>query len=486
VPLTKSDYVSLSNGRFKETSRADMERAFEAQAASGKPLVVHFHGGLVSRDRGMELAERLKPVYEAAPGHPLFVVWQSGLLEVIAHNLRDVADERIFKRIVARVLQFALGKVRAQQSQSRGFTLELPTLAEVSRAVAAEGDPYVDEPAPTEELTELEEAQARAELEADEVLRQELEKIANTVRPPEREDVEGERGLRVTASTETLMEPEVIRELVGEGPAAGERGLISTAKLVKATISTLRRVLSRLASGRGHGVYPTVVEEVLREFYVGNVGGLLWRQMKKDSADAFGDDPETFGGTALLDAIGRMDDRRNPVLVGHSTGAVWICDLIERAAASLPPERRFDVVLLAPACDFARMARAIPPNSARIDRLRVFCMRDELECRDQLASIVYPRSLLYFVSGLLEPEADRPIVGMQRFHSGKGPFGETCIQDVDAVRKHLQHAGRSVWSVADAEGGLASGSTSHGGFDDDPPTLKSVQTFIADGARDGG
>jgi hypothetical protein len=117
-------------------------------------------------------------------------------------------------------------------------------------------------------------------------------------------------------------------------------------------------------------------------------------------------------------------------------------------------------------------------HGTRIDRVRSFGMSDELERLDQLVPVVYPRSLLYFVSGVLEAEADAPLVGMERFYATDGPFAADKLPDVETVRHHLGADGRSVWSISDAAGGLASGSTSHGGFDDDPSTLKSVQQFV--------
>jgi hypothetical protein len=209
--------------------------------------------------------------------------------------------------------------------------------------------------------------------------------------------------------------------------------------------------------------------------------------MKKDTADAFGDDPAVFGGTALLEALARQPNGPNPVLVGHSTGAVYIAHLIDHAAAVLPPDRKFDVVLLAPAIDFELMARMLGTHGDRIERLRVFCMQDQYEQRDRLVSVAYPRSLLYFVSGALEGEADTPIVGMQRFYETDGPFAPGRVGDIDAVRAYLQEPERAVWSIADSPGGLSSNAVSHGDFDNDPVTLASVSKFIANGGGpDGG
>ena len=203
--------------------------------------------------------------------------------------------------------------------------------------------------------------------------------------------------------------------------------------------------------------------------------------MKKDTADAFGADGQTFGGTALLEELASRTWASPPVLVGHSTGAVYICNLLEHADAALPPEQTFDVVLLAPACDFRLMDETLALHGDRIARLRIFCMLDERERADRLVAVVYPRSLLYFVSGALEAEPDWPLLGMQRFHGSDGPFSAAAFPEIDRVRRRLaERPDSEVWSVANGGDGLASGAVHHGDFDNDQATLASLQHFVRD------
>ena len=48
-------------------------------------------------------------------------------------------------------------------------------------------------------------------------------------------------------------------------------------------------------------------------------------------------------------------------------------------------------------------------------------MTDELEQADRLIPVIYPHSLLYFVSGVLEDEADKPLLGMERYLTRRLP-----------------------------------------------------------------
>ena len=389
---------------------------------------------------------------------------------------------------MSRLLQFALAKGEEDESgeegAGRGSTLELPAPVDPVALAATGEEPFVGAPEPSEPLSDIQEAQAEEALAQDPLLEEQMAAIAASLQEEE-DDAEGARGgLASGVGATANLAPETLDEIRGDldareaGPQT--RGLISTAWLVKTGVLTLKRVIGRLASERGHGIYPTVVEEVLRSLYLSSAGAVVWRQMKKDTANAFGPDPATYGGAALLDEIARLPPDRNPVLVGHSAGAIYICNLL-RNSASLPAERRFDIVLLAPACDFELLAETLADYGDRIGRLRIFCMKDELERRDRMVPLLYPRSLLYFVSGLLEDEPDAPIVGMQRFHLPGGPSLDGRSSDIDRVRTFLAEPERAVWSVASGGDGLASAAATHGAFDDDAETLSSVQHFIRQG-----
>jgi hypothetical protein len=249
-------------------------------------------------------------------------------------------------------------------------------------------------------------------------------------------------------------------------------------------VKVLAAVLKRFASGRDHGVYTTVVEELLRGLYLANAGHLVWSQMKQDTRDAFGDDPQRHGGTAFVQRLAGMDrgDTARTILVGHSTGAVYICELLKHADAVLPPGVKFDVVLLAPACTFKLFAHTLRDHGQRIGNLRVFTMEDALERADQLRRPVYLRSLLYFVSGVVEDEPDQPILGMQRYHEADGPYREEDFPEVDAVRRHIaRRHDQVVWSIADGDSGLRTAARKHGDFDNDDDTLASVAHLVRNG-----
>jgi hypothetical protein len=227
------------------------------------------------------------------------------------------------------------------------------------------------------------------------------------------------------------------------------------------------------------------VEELLREFYAGPFIKLVWDLMKQDTADAFEHDAERFGGSAVLQEIGRLRaGGRQPriMLVGHSTGAIYICHWLAHASEWLPGDVRFDVVFLAPACTFDQFATVLAHARQRIRGMRIFGMRDHLECEDTLMPRIYPRSLLYFVSGVLESASDEPLMGMERYYSGVPPYGQDGIPAISTVTAFLATQPDSlVWSPRTGVPAASSQATRHGDFDDDVATIESVVRIVTSG-----
>ncbi len=475
MELDPTHHVDVINGRFEGTSADDLTELFAA--LPDQPLVVHFHGGLVGKAAALKTAHRLEQVYVSAPAYPVFFIWHAGLLEVIGHNLSQIASEKVFRRVRDLLLQHAIGKARDDDG-AKGLTLDLPQLDEVHAMVATDPAAFeLEAPALREgdgELGEAQEGWVLDQLQADPVLTEEELRLGSD---------EGAKGLGLEGEPgETMLDKEILDEV---RTGAGDKGIVSGAVLAKRALGALKQILERLAAGRDHGLYPTVVEELLRAFYLAKAGQVAWSAMKTDTSEAFGDDPAVFAGTALVRNLRdryEADPDSRTVLVGHSTGAVYICHLLANADAVLPAEAQLDVVLLAPACTSLLLERTLRQHGHRIGNLRIFTMSDELECQDRLVPFTYTRSLLYFISGVTEAQADTPIVGMQRFYNDKERFKEPAFADVVDVRNFLdEKAGRVAWSEVAGAAGLSTASHRHGDFDDDAATLASVVHVIANG-----
>ncbi|MEU4722219.1 hypothetical protein AB0G06_21570 [Nonomuraea dietziae] len=161
-------------------------------------------------------------------------------------------------------------------------------------------------------------------------------------------------------------------------------------------------------------------------------------------------------------------------LVGHSAGSVYVNHLLHEVAQgrrqgyrAWPDDVRFRVAFLAPACTYAHFSATLEQADDLIEDLRVFTMTDEAEQADRLAGAVYPRSLLYLVSGVLE----------------RDDTGESNVQPVLWLARHRRpdltdeqivlpptHEGAPV--------GRRAGARSHSAFDEDPLVLESLNSMI--------
>jgi hypothetical protein len=285
------------------------------------------------------------------------------------------------------------------------------------------------------------------------------------------------------ADVQVLVDEKAIDEMFP--PTAGTtKDALTWFKVAKFVAKVVIAVVRRHWAKRDHGTYVTIVEEVLRAAYLSRVGEVVWRMMKKDTADAF--EPDTSrAGTALFEELAELSAQGKTfsqiTLIGHSTGAIYINNLLKHAAKALPGAK-FNLILLAPASRLDAFGEALATYGTQIANFRMFTMTDELECSDRLVPIIYPRSLLYFISGVLEGEADVPIVGMNRFIRDKEFFNAVDFKAVSDVRDWFDKLNsRCVWSIASTGDGLNSTSRGHGDFDNDETTLLSVEHLIRSG-----
>ncbi len=297
---------------------------------------------------------------------------------------------------------------------------------------------------------------------------------------------------------------------------SGTRGLVELYTVATYLARVLRGVLGRYAKKRDHGFYATCVEELVRGFKVAGSGfhewakALEWNRMKQDTADAFGPNPDVHAGTALLArlqaAINAGLDLLRITLVGHSTGAIYIAHWIENSKQYLPAALKHDIIFLAPAITHDLFAKMLREHSDRVGKFRMFAMRDELERDDQVwgqdndlpggqdwRRFIYPSSLLYLVSGILESglspdgkwvdQADMPLVGMERFLSQAQIYPDAEFPSIQQARAWLaRDPSAIVWSKSIGQSaGLNGDSCDHGAFDDNPLTLESVQHILQAG-----
>jgi hypothetical protein len=468
--------------------------ALSAGASQG--LVIHFHGGLVSARQGIARARELNGPFRAAQTLPLFFIWESGLLETIKNNLEDILADPVFRELVKKAGEWVLKKsANAFLSKGAGgLTLDDPQWR-------SEFDDWFDgkAAAPPVDLDSPDAAKrTKASLPDEDSLATEIESELDNGSDPRFVQVLAglcqnsgrartlSKGVASTPdlSVPVLVDKKALTDMFGDPNSEATRGVMVWFKVAKFVARVAIAVIKRLLKHRDHGVYTTIVEEVLNAAYVGKVGEVIWDMMKKDTADAF--DRSDGLGRAVLIQLQSLKQKHQSfpqiTLIGHSTGAVFICNLLKQAL-TLMPGQKFNVIFLAPACTCDLFAETLQKAGDGIANFRQFAMHDALESRDAIVPVIYLRSLLYCVSGLFEPAgSDTPILGMERFFAQEQVFSGSGFEAVTQARDWLKAApGRTVWSDASETPGMNSLAHHHGDFETDHTTLESVKTILSAG-----
>jgi hypothetical protein len=469
---SQNTWIDLVDGKFSQSTRKQLTSFFdELRAGSADRLVIHFHGGLISREEARKKARALSPIFRRTGTTPLFVIWNTDLGTTLRNNLAQIAGEAIFWTLISRIrslVEWAGAPSPTSSPGARGINGRsairfVPN--ETPDQIRANTQNSAQRVAPRT-LSRREEALMEEAVRRDHSLRARVREIA-----PRKE---GARGGRAGKGATTLLSPEVLEGVCNEGRHASRSGALSVF-LTGRIIATVRAVLSRYRSNTHHGLYTTIVEEVLRAFYLANVGRATWDGMKRNAGKAFGEESACGGAALMSELLAWQTKGKKVTLVGHSAGSIFILNLL-RHIHSAATDFRCDVVLLAPACTFREFHESLSRLRACVRRIRVFNLSDELESGYWEVRYLYNASLLYFVSGVLESRADTPLVGMQRYYSGNSPYDKAQLRAVVAyLRKGV------IWSPSSSPPQRLCNARTHGGFDREPQTLKSLFHILQNG-----
>jgi hypothetical protein len=480
--------LDISEGRLV-SDRAAMAKAFAIAGQSGKPIVVHFHGGLVSRDSALAGAPAMQVFYQNADAYPIVPVWKTGAWEVAQDIWVQIAAEALFKILVDRVTGFVHARMQDYLG-ARSLSVER-TLGKVTDDVLAQsptgGGDFTKEflqldvnsvrGDPELELKAFQEKSIEAAVRRDVELNRAVDSVLQGA------DLEVEEGAR---SVDLPRAPFAIKSLADRGALlelqgdANARGLgVGTALAI---VTIVGKVIKRFVIRSDHGLHATVVEEVLRKFYLGAIGTAAWSEMKEYTQLAFSSETPNAAGTALIEEFMKLPSAQRVLLAGHSAGSIFICELFKHLDTE---SRRFEVVFMAPAVTIELFTQTIAAKRQLVAakaggelKFRMFSMNDTYECRDTLVRNVpvlgdltwfYPRSLLYLISGILEQEegkevVDAAILGLQRDYDLE--YRGASDPRIAEAREFIEgHGERRVWSVqSNADARFQSNSTSHGGF----------------------
>lgn len=490
------------NGIADPDQEAKLALLTAEMAKPGAKILLHLHGGLVDEASGTAAATRLSG---AGPNSwnldaewtQVYVVWRTGAFETIKTNWLDlVHNDRLYQTVLKKLIGFVARKLGVPDPAGRGagtsFGLDED---EIWRRITGAGDtraPFADVDA---HLLSTPTAGTRATIMSpqsngalalefqDEIAQDrdfqdavaDIDGVVNDGAPGRAALVPADKA-RGAALFDRL-DGRIKAELAppAANVAAGQRGIVSVGVfLLKHAGAIALRCFRRFRSNRDHGLHATIVEELCRELYGDLVGATIWGMMVKDAADHFG-----VGGfgAALIKAL-PASPPADFVVTAHSAGSIWASHMLQamQSAGQNTPLRLF---LLAPAVRQDLFASTLESAGSLVTRCRMFTMDETHERADAVLGhdkgYIYPSSLLYLVSGLFEERnadayADAPLLGMQRFLAAPW-LNEDETKAAAAISAFFQQSDKSV-VYSPSEG--VTMAESHGSFDDEPFTLKSV------------
>lgn len=432
-------------------------------------IVLYFHGGLVNERSGLESAERVKSYIQKSGSAPVCFVWETGLVETISNNISKISQTKLFNKLVKLILKKAIQVIGFDSHSSRG------KLASVFTDEQIDIELLKSNPFGSYDRSAVDSVSRSA---------MNLEALNLTVLASE---LQSDLEAQVIADREFVsLIGETKLTVLSNDEHSSPRGVLNVAFFIKHVVNIVVRTVSRFQKKRDHDLYPTIVEEILREFYVAETGAWIWKSMKDRAGYMWNSNIGKQGmhGHAGRYFLEKLADYKNNFpetkisVIGHSAGAIAICHLLSTTAA-LEYSFQFEhVIFLAPACTVDLFKREVLNRRERFRNFRLFKMSDENECKDLLVPFFYTHSLLYLVSGILEDEGesyDSYILGLARHTEFNHPY------DIDELKElHLylnEHAmNREVLSVTEefVADGLGSHARKHGGFDDDEVTLMSI------------
>ena len=436
-----------------------------------KKITLYFHGGLVNEKTGMATAIKMEKHFSSIGQTAICFVWETGLMETVASNIGKISSTKLFGKLIKILVKKLASKLGFDLAEGRGagITLTTPQIeTELTKLIPFEN--YTQ----TNLQSKGRGADAAANL------------------PAKPEDLEGEFKFEIEADFELISLLGETKLSVPTKNGGQSRGIIDTIVLIKHVAKIAFRVIKRFVGKRDHDFYPTIIEELLRELYIAELGAWLWNNMKIKSNDMWKDNAGILGvnqyaGRYLFDKLVAYHKKHPEIqvnLVGHSAGSIAICNLLKMSAGNYPQLIFDKIIFMAPACRIDLFRDEMVLHKNRFKTFRMFTMTDTNEKHDILVPYLYTHSLLYLISGILEDEGsdfDAYILGLERDIKALHPYD--TVNEIIVSNKFLFETGTNRIAFSQTDGtapeGLRTESLSHGGFDDDDETINSIKFMLS-------
>jgi len=439
APTTKASFfrnhcLFIKNGYLKSESASPSQILAEYERQSpGKPLVIHFHGGLVSEDTAKKEAVDLYHSCYGEQSYPIYFVWNADFFTELGNLLESRYHNAAFSQghiSTALFLDSIYQRMKAGGVDTSKIKGDAFDMVQTFKKLVS-GDP----------------------------------------------------------ATQKAAEDGARDDILAAGHTWSDWTKLETWQ--KAKDRAQRRVTNYFSPyvegiARYHDSKSVSWNGDFLEWVSYNLGGRdIWSRMKQDTADSFTVRNGIPGaGLSFLKALSRIPDPPRIVLVGHSTGCIYILNFL-RAAKAIAPTAKFDVVFLAPANTYQDTARFLAEGGDSIRNFRMFGIRDVDERKDHMLwelnpqlEGLYPGSLLCYVSRAVESRHNMPILGLER--DFPTPANGTDRNANLIVRRYLLNDPRRIiWSPTLGADGSCCTCVSHGDFCGDAKTLASLRYLVA-------
>ncbi|MCD0164240.1 alpha/beta hydrolase [Deinococcus sp. 12RED42] len=388
---TKQGNLKVIERLHSSNARTTVEKADVLAAVEKKKVLLHIHGGLVPRDAAIDSAHRLSQTHSILGAHyladradvQLYLVWPAGVLDALDNILKD----SVFGKIVEAVKGWVDKPEDVAGSRSGKSALV--------KGIRSGALPRVEQA-----LTQHYRITLR------DITAEERRTTALVQSAPEETDETDETGKRFISV------------------------LTITKIAVQATLAIIQREDMHPDS---YELEAMVREEVLSASGFGDVGRLIWRQLKDTATEHATNDFLTF-----LQKV--YDECSALTLVGHSTGANLITALIPKLTVPGLTEKKLRVIFLAPAVTVQAFTDQIGAFEKHLQSpLRIYTMAHDVEIQDTSVPF-YKGSLLQLVNFVFEDPRPGRILGLAHYAlSKKANFGSQVEFHTD--HKCITHGG---------------------------------------------
>ncbi|UZS00225.1 alpha/beta hydrolase [Chondrinema litorale] len=465
------------------TTPQDIDDIIEHLKTSNKRQIsLYFHGGLVNESDGFASANMMKEILNVANHHPISFVWKSGFIETIRERITTIHKTKIFKKILKLLLK-KVGSKLGLSIDAKGFEQLSDSFVE---AELKKDEPFADFLLEEDQNTKSPNLEKNSNQEI--IISNETELLKELEKEYEIEiaqDIQIDELIEDIDPQETLINSSLLELKDGQD----SKGFITTIQVVRFLSKIAFKVIKRYVQKRNHGFYPTVIEEIYREAYISDLGAWLWKGMKDKAAEMWlpnegleGD--KQYVGTYFLTKLNEIGVPIDIDIVAHSAGSILTCHLLKNLSENYQNLKVSNVVFLAPACTSELFHQEVILHPERLKYFRMFTMTDEAESKDALVDnikAIYPRSLLYFISGILEDGGenyDAYILGMERFFKFENYEKVEILKD---IKDYLLAEGKERLVLSPTQNnldGFNCMAIDHGKFDDDITTKESIQHIL--------